>query len=127
MSKLLLKQLKKLGIGTLVCLEWYDASVGKVARNPGTQIDITVRTWGVFLGFLGNKNKHIIIAQNIYKYTTGVYDVDYSAVPASGATDVTVIMRGCIDGAEAKQAFNSFTTREVASRTVRHVHLHRGE
>jgi len=33
------------------------------------------------IGVLGQKNKHIILAQNNFRCADGLYDIDYTAIP----------------------------------------------
>jgi len=63
MNKQVLKQIKNVRLGDLARVEWFDASVGK-SLNSGA-IDIPSRSWGIYLGVLGEKNKHIILAQRM--------------------------------------------------------------
>lgn len=81
MKQGLKQQIKALMIGCLVRVEWYDASVGKSLTQGTSNIDVPVNSWGIYLGVLGEKNKHIILAQNTFRYADGLYDVDYTAVP----------------------------------------------
>jgi len=56
-------------------VEWSDASVGK-SLGSGVAVDVPVRSWGVFIGVLGEKNKHIVLAQNSFRYSSGVLVTD---------------------------------------------------
>ena len=60
--KEILTQIKGLVAGDLICVEWYDASIGKSLSNGLSGIDVPVKSWGVFIGILGQKNKRIILA-----------------------------------------------------------------
>jgi hypothetical protein len=60
--------------GDLVCCMWTDASIGKTSTNGGV-IDVSVRSWGIFVGVFG-KRKHIIVAQNSFEYADGLCDLD---------------------------------------------------
>jgi len=53
----ILNQVKCLQLGDFARVEWFDASVGK-----------SMRAGGIYLGVLGGKNKHIILAQNSFRY-----------------------------------------------------------
>jgi hypothetical protein len=55
---------------------WTDASIGKTSTNGGV-IDVPVRSWGIFVGVFG-KRKHIIFAQNSFRYAEGLLDLDYN-------------------------------------------------
>jgi hypothetical protein len=115
-----------LNLGDLVRVDWYDASVGKSSFSKGS-IDIPSRSWGVYLGVLGEKNKHIILAQNSFKYTDGMYDIDYTAVPLNWPITVRVLTPAEVTSAEAETLLNSFLTghrRTLKRRTCNHARLH---
>jgi len=105
------KQLKKvlsdLRSGDLVCVEWSDASVGK-SSGSGVSIDVPVKSWGVYVGLFGERAKHIVLAQNSFKYSDGLFDLDYTAIPASWALDLTVIAKSHLPENVAKNLVNSF-------------------
>lgn len=106
-EKDLKKQLDSLDIGDLICVEWCDASVGK-SLGSGGAIDVPVRSWGVFIGVLGVKAKHIVLAQNSFCYADGLFDLDYTAVPLNWPVDITVIAKGYIPKEAAGKLVNSF-------------------
>jgi hypothetical protein len=89
-------------------LTGFDASIGKSLSGGLNGIDVPVTSWGIFIGLLGQKNKHIILAQNNFRYADGLYDIDYTAVPASWATNITIIAKNHIPPENAKQLLNSF-------------------
>jgi len=105
------KQLKKvlsdLRSGDLVCVEWSDASVGK-SSGSGVSIDVPVKSWGVYVGLFGERAKHIVLAQNSFRYSDGLFDLDYTAIPASWALDLTVIAKSHLPENVAKNLVNSF-------------------
>ncbi len=102
------KQVKGLSLGDLVRVEWFDASIGKSLSGGLNGIDVPVVSWGVFLGVLGSKNRHIILAQNSFRYADGFYDIDYTAVPLAWTANTTVIAKAHVPVEEAKQLLNSF-------------------
>ncbi|MDH7564705.1 MAG: hypothetical protein QHH24_07530 [Candidatus Bathyarchaeota archaeon] len=102
------KQIKSLTLGDLVKTEWFDASIGKSLSGGLNGIDVPVTSWGVYLGVLGEKNKHLILAQNSFRYSACIYDIDYTAVPVAWAVNVTVILKGHVQPEEAKHLLNSF-------------------
>jgi hypothetical protein len=93
--------------GDLICVDWYDASIGK-SLGSGVDVDVPVKSWGVFVGVLGHKNKHIILAQNDFLYSDGVYDIDYTAVPVSWTVNVQVIVKNHLNSDTAKRLLSSF-------------------
>ena len=110
--KEVLSQIKGLVAGDLVMLEWHDASIGKSLSNGVSGIDVPVKSWGVYIGTLGQKRKHIILAQNCFRYSDGLYDIDYTAVPVPWTTNATVIAQSHVAAEEAKQLLNSFLVNE---------------
>jgi len=108
--KEVVKQVKALNIGDLVRVDWFDASIGKSLSGGLNGIDVPVTSWGIFLGVLGAKNKHIILAQNNFRYSDGLYDIDYTAIPTAWTTNITAIIKNHVSPTEAKQLLNSFLT-----------------
>ena len=85
---------KKLGsicAGDLICVEWCDASTGKSSLNGG-MIDVPVKSWGVYLGLMGDRIEQIILAQNSFRFTNSIFDLDYTAIPVDMATEVQCIL-----------------------------------
>jgi hypothetical protein len=107
-------QIKQLNAGDLVCVEWCDASIGKSLSNGIGGIDVPVKSWGVFIGVLGKSREHVILAQNCFQYSDGLYDIDYTAVPLPWATSASIVGKGYIGAEEAKVLLNSFTLNQKA-------------
>jgi hypothetical protein len=108
MKEVVKKQVKGLSLGDLVRVEWFEASIGKSLSGGLNGIDVPVVSWGIFLGVLGSKNRHIILAQNSFRYADGFYDIDYTAVPLAWTANATVIAKAHVPVEEAKQLLNSF-------------------
>jgi hypothetical protein len=106
LKKNLKKQLKDLQPGALISVEWFDASVGK--SFTGGAIDVPVKSWGVYIGVLGKRNKHIILAQNNFQYADGFYDIDYTAIPVTWAMKIEVIDKNHVASDEANLLLKSF-------------------
>lgn len=106
MNKKVSRQIKKLRLGDLVRVEWFDASIGR-SRGAGP-IDIPVKSWGIFLGVFGEKNKQIIIAQNNFRYTETIYDSDYTAIPVAWAVNVVALEKAHLPAEEAQNVLDSF-------------------
>ncbi len=119
MKKSVAAQLKTLQVGDLVRVEWSDASIGKSLAS-GT-IDVPVKSWGVYLGELGERRKHIVLAQNGFRYSDGLYDVDYTAIPSSWIDAVEVVDKEQVSLQEAQRLLNSFLMgrRRTLQRSVR--------
>lgn len=99
--------MKNLSIGDLVQVEWSDASVGK-SLSAGVNVDVPVVSWGLYLGLLGQKSKHIVLVQNNFHYADGLCDLDYTAIPLVWSTKVIVIAKKHIQPNEAQILMNSF-------------------
>lgn len=106
-EKDLKEQLKSLSVGDLICVEWCDASVGK-SSGSGAAIDVPVKSWGIFIGVLGTKTKHIVLAQNSFRYADGLFDMDYTAIPISWTADMSVIVKEHVPEEVAGTLVNSF-------------------
>lgn len=107
-----LNQISGLAAGDLVLLIWHDASIGKSLSNGISGIDVPVKSWGVFVGVLGQKRKHAVLAQNAFRYSDGLFDIDYTAVPLTWASDVSVIEKAHVGADEARVLLHSFTINE---------------
>ena len=105
--KNLRKNLEGLAPGDLISVDWCDASIGK-SSGSGMAIDVPVRSWGVFIGVLGEKSKHIVLAQNSFKYSDGLFDIDYTAIPVSWTVNVVIVAKASVDGKTASKLVNSF-------------------
>lgn len=110
MKRKLLNEIQNLKIGDLICVCWFDASTGKnLTRNLGVAaIDLPVSSWGVFLGVLGKRSKHIVLAQNSFRYSDGLYDIDYTAIPLAWTSDVNVIQNQHVEAQEAERLVKCF-------------------
>jgi len=126
MNKQVLKQIKALQLGDLIRVEWFDASIGKSLVAGGT-VDVPVKSWGIYIGILGERSKHIILAQNNFRYTNGLYDIDYTAIPLTWALTIKVINPSEVSAEEAKILLNSFLAgrcRTLKRRVTNHERLH---
>jgi len=100
-------EMKKLSLGDLVRVEWTDASIGK-SLSAGLNVDVPVASWGIYLGLLGQRSKHIILVQNNFHYADGLCDLDYTAIPLVWSTKVIVLAKNHIQASEAQVLMNSF-------------------
>lgn len=98
--------IKDLRLGDLVRVEWVDASIGK--SMGGGSIDVPVYSYGIYLGCLGAKHKHIILAQNSFQYDNGLFDVDYTAIPISWGLKIAVLKEKEMDVETAQALLTSF-------------------
>lgn len=109
MKKKLRKSIENLNPGDLISCNWCDASTGKSSRS-GMAIDVPAESWGIYVGLIGDKVKHIVLAQNSFCYTEGVFDLDYTAIPLSWAVEVYVIAKEVIQKDQATKLVTSFMT-----------------
>jgi len=116
-KKNLKKQLKDLQLGDLISVSWTDASIGK-SLGSGLVVDVPVKSWGIFIGLMGKRNQHIVLAQNNFQYSDGLYDIDYTAIPVSWAVTINVIEKNHVAKDEAEILFTSFLRggRRVSSK-----------
>jgi hypothetical protein len=110
--KEMLSQVKSLAAGDLVLVEWCDASIGKSLSNGLSGIDVPVKSWGVFIGVLGHKRRHVVLAQNCFRYSDGLYDIDYMAVPLTWTTSAAVMAKQHASAEEAENLRKSFLINE---------------
>lgn len=108
MNKQVLKLIKSLKPGSLIRVDWKDASIGKSLSGGYGAIDVPVFSIGIFIGLLGETDKHIILGQNHFRYADGVFDIDYTAIPLVWGVNIQVIQAECISQQEAQQLLNSF-------------------
>jgi len=106
-KKGLKKEFESLRPGDLVCVEWCDASVGKSSSSRSV-IDVPVKSWGVFIGVFGSRAKHIVLAQNSFKYNDGLFDLDYTAIPVGWTLDLVVVAKSHLPAEVANNLVNSF-------------------
>ena len=106
LNKQVLKDLKSLRLGDLVRVEWVDASIGRSIGS--SSIDVPVFSYGIYLGCLGERHKHIILAQNGFRYSNGFFDVDYTAIPVSWGMKVAAIKTGEVNPNTAQILLTSF-------------------
>lgn len=106
-NKSLKKQLKDLQLGDLISVSWTDASIGK-SLGSGLTVDVPAQSWGIFIGLMGKRNQHIVLAQNNFQYSDGLYDIDYTAIPVSWAVTINVIDKNHVAKDEAEILFTSF-------------------
>jgi hypothetical protein len=57
---------------------------------------------------LGAEAKHIVLAQNSFRYADGLFDLDYTAIPLSWTIDFSVLVKGLILKDAVGELVNSF-------------------
>lgn len=107
MSKQIQKMLENIEPGDLIAVDWCDASTGK-SSGSGMTIDLPVKSWGIFVGLIGDRVKHIVIAQNSFRYADGLFDLDYTAIPVGWTLGVLVLLKEHVPGESASRLVKSF-------------------
>ena len=106
MNRKLVSQLKALSPGCLLRVDWWDASTGKTVMSG--PVDIPVTSWGVFVCLFGERNQYIILAQNNFRMSEHLYDIDYTAIPVAWTTSFQVLNTAVIKTEEADKLLHSF-------------------
>jgi acetamidase/formamidase len=107
LSKQVSKLLENVNPGDLISIDWCDASVGK-SSGSGMTIDVPVKSWGIYVGLIGDRVKHIVIAQNSFRYADGLFDLDYTAIPVGWVLGVNALVKEHILKEAASKLVNSF-------------------
>lgn len=107
LNKQALKALEDVKPGDLIYVDWCDASTGKSSMSGGG-IDVPVRSWGVFLGVMEGRVKHIILAQNSFRFTDSAFDLDYTAIPVGWTITITILAASHIAKEIADDMIHSF-------------------
>ena len=113
--KQVLSELENVKPGDLVSVDWCDASTGKASANGGA-VDVPVRSWGIFLGLIDGRIKHIILAQNSFRFTDFVFDLDYTCIPLGWSVEIQVIVAGHVPLRVAMDMMRSFAKDSGQSR-----------
>lgn len=69
-----------------------------------------VRSWGVYLGLMGQKIKQIVLAQNSFRFNNALYDLDYTAIPISWATEIQCMQSSHIPKEIVEDLLRSFVS-----------------
>jgi len=126
-------QIKSLQLGDLVRVRWFDACKGEArideqSEEAKVQFDIPVTSWGVFLGLVGEKTKHVLLIRDHFQMnaTSGVYDIDFNVVPIGMIQAVEVLKQGELEAHVAEllqQAFLKAKTSKRKGRIVLRLNL----
>jgi len=125
LNKDLAEQLRNLQPGDLVKIEWFDASTGK-SLAAGEDVDLPVKSFGIYVAILGRKNKHIVLAHNCFEFSNGLYDVDYTSIPLTWTLNITVKAEQELSSGEAVLLLKSFLagrSRRIKRRTRNHAYM----
>jgi len=120
-------------LGDLVRVRWFDACKGEArideqSEESSVQFDIPVTSWGVFLGVVGEKTKHVLLIRDHFQMNAsmGIYDIDFSVVPIGMINAVELLKRSELEPSVAKllqQAFLKARTNKRKGRIVLHLKL----
>jgi hypothetical protein len=113
LTKDVLRTLESFKPGDLIFVDWCDASTGKSSSNGG-MIDVPVRSWGIYLGLMGVRVKQIVLAQNSYRFSNSLFDLDYTAIPIGWTVEVQ-----CIQAAHLPESVTEDLLRSFASDSSR--------
>jgi len=127
------KQIKGLQLGDLIRVRWFDACKGEArideqSDDAKVQFDIPVTSWGVFLGLVGEKTKHVLLIRDHFQMNAalGVYDIDFNVVPIGMIQAVEVLKQGELESNVAQllqQAFLKAKTSKRKGRIILHLNL----
>lgn len=127
------KQIRDLQLGDLIRVRWFDACKGEArideqSEEAKVQFDIPVTSWGVFLGVVGEKAKHILLIRDHFQMnaSSSVYDVDFSVVPIGMIHAIEILKRSELEPHVAEllqQAFLKARTSRRKGRIVLHLNM----
>jgi len=124
------KQIKGLQLGDLIRVRWFDACKGEALideqSDTTVQFDVPVTSWGVFLGLVGEKTKHVLLIRDHFQMnaSSGVYDIDFSVVPIGMINAIEVLKQGELEPKVAEllqQAFLKARTNKRKGRIILHL------
>jgi len=125
------KQIKGLQLGDLIRVRWFDACKGEArideqSEDAKVQFDIPVTSWGVFLGLVGEKTKHVLLIRDHFQMnaSSGVYDIDFNVVPVGMINAIEVLKQGELEPKVAEllqQAFLKARTNKRKGRIILHL------
>jgi len=120
-----------LQLGDLIRVRWFDACKGearidKQSEEAKVQFDVPVTSWGVFLGLVGEKTKHVLLIRDHFQMnaSSGVYDIDFNVVPIGMIHAIEVLKQGELEPEIAKlllQAFLKARTNKRKGRIILHL------
>ena len=103
--------------GDLICVDWFDANIGK-SRMSGS-VEVPVKSFGIFVMVAKARKPTILLAQNCFEYADGFYDVDYMAIPTDWSNNVQVIQKQYISRRMAEGLAESFMlTKQQVKRSI---------
>jgi len=127
------KQIKDLQLGDLIRVRWFDACKGEArideqSEEAKVQFDIPVTSWGVFLGLVGEKTKHVLLIRDHFQMnaSSGVYDIDFNVVPIGMIHAIEVLKRSELEPHVAEllqQAFLKARTSRRKGRIILHLNM----
>jgi len=125
-------QIKSLQLGDLVRVRWFDACKGEARIDKQSeeevQFDIPVTSWGIFLGVVGEKARHVLLIRDHFQMNAGlgIYDIDFNVVPIGMIQAVEVLKQGELEAHVAEllqQAFLKAKTSKRKGRIVLRLNL----
>jgi len=120
------KQIKGLQLGDLIRVRWFDACKGEArideqSEEAKVQFDSPVTSWGVFLGLVGEKTKHVLFIRDHFQMnaSSGVYDIDFSVVPIGMIHAIEVLKRSELEPKVAELLQQEFLKARTSRRKGR--------
>jgi hypothetical protein len=120
------RQIRGLQLGDLVRVCWFDACKGEArideqSEEARMQFDIPVTSWGVFLGVVGEKTKHVLLIRDHFQMNAslGVYDIDFNVVPIGMINAIDVLKRSELEPNVAKLLQQAFLKARTSKRKGR--------
>jgi len=112
--------------GDLVHIVWFDASIGiRLSGREDAPVDVQVDSVGVFIGVVGAKVKQYILSQNSFQYADGLFDIDYTSIPAAWIVNVKVVQPQLIPKEVADRILECFLVPGHRGHTPRGIRIKR--
>ena len=114
----MLKVLENVKPGDVICVDWLDASRGRIDTvrelreigAAGAIIDSPVKSVGVFIGLFGKRTKHIVLVSSLWTFTAAADygQVDTTLIPLGVVENVLVVLSGFLDGERIRLCQGAF-------------------
>jgi len=112
--------------GDLVHIVWFDASIGvRLSGREEAPVDVQVDSVGVYIGVVGAKVKQLILSQNSFQYADGLFDIDYTSIPAAWIVHVKIVQPQLIPKEVADRILECFLSPGHRGHTPRGIRIKR--
>lgn len=91
--------------GDLICVEWLDASRGRVnttremrsvGASPGV-VDSPVKSYGVYIGLFGARSNHIVLVASLWTHSGDFGQIDTTIIPLGIIEKISLIVANVMD------------------------------